>query len=195
MRFPEAWLFVATVLIFSATTYGDPNPRMVQTPVVQTAGAPDPSAAQAEQNQTTSPGFASSEEVTSYTLPPDLYRKARNLGRIVFWGQIFTFFYSAMVLILVLKWRLAPKYRDWAEKLSRRKFVQAACFSVPFFLTLGILGIPLDIAQQWVLKKFGLSIQGWGSWLGDWSKGQMIAIFIGDGGFIFGWSRCRSLSF
>src|SRR6516165_4276187 len=115
MRFPEACLLVATAFIFSTTTYGDPNPQVVQTPVVQTAGAPDPSAAQVERNQTASPGPVSSEEVTSYTLPPDLYRKARNLGRIVFWGQIFTFLYSAMVLILVLKWGLAPKYRDWAE--------------------------------------------------------------------------------
>src|SRR6185437_14097846 len=97
----------------------------------------------------------SERKVTAYTLPPDLYRKARHLAQIAFWGQIVLFLYSIVALLLILKWRLAPKYRTWAEKASSNRFVQAAIFSPLILLTIAILESPGDIAQHWVSRKFG----------------------------------------
>src|SRR5690242_7879996 len=119
------------------------------------------------------------ENVTAYTLPPDLYRKARHLGQISFWGQIVLFLYSIVVLLVILKWQLASKYRGWAEKASANRFLQAAIFSPLILLTIAILESPGDIGQHWVSRKFGLSIQGWGSWSWDWTKTQIILVIIG----------------
>ena len=120
-----------------------------------------------------------SKKVTAYTLPPDLYRKARHLAQISFWGQIVLFIYSVVVLVLILRRRLAPKYRSWAEKASSKRFLQAAIFSPLSLLTIAVLESPGDIGEHWVSRKFGLSIQGWRSWAWDWTKGQMISVVIG----------------
>lgn len=119
------------------------------------------------------------EKVTAYTLPPDLYRKAHHLEQISFWGQIVLFVYSIVVLLVILKWRLAPKYRAWAEKVSSNRFLQAAIFSPLILLTIAVLGSPGDIGEHWVSRKFGLSIQGWPSWTWDWTKNQLISVLIG----------------
>ncbi len=128
---------------------------------------------------TASDTVSTSPKVTAYTLPPELDRKARLLGQISFWGQIVGFFYSVFVLLLVLRWRLAARFRDWAERVSSRRFVQGLIFSPLIVLTIGVLGIPLDIATEWVSKKFGLSVQSWMSWLQDWIKTEVGLIIIG----------------
>ncbi|HUO35002.1 MAG TPA: hypothetical protein VMU43_08410, partial [Candidatus Acidoferrum sp.] len=75
-------------------------------------------------------------KITAYTLPPDLYRKAHLLGQIAFWGRLGVFVYGVIILLLVLKWKIAPKYRDVAERASRNHFVQALIFAPLFTLTL-----------------------------------------------------------
>lgn len=136
------------------------------------------SSASPTSQQTVAPQ-ASEKKVTAYTLPPDLYRKAHSLGQISFWGQLASILYGWIILWLVLRWKIARKYRDWAERASSVRFVQAVVFAPPLLLTLAVLNIPFDIAEQWVLRKFGISVQGWGSWLLDWVKGQIVTIIIG----------------
>jgi hypothetical protein len=99
------------------------------------------------------------KKVTEYTLPPDLYRKSHTLGQISFWGQMAATLYSWIILWLVLRWKLAPKYRDWAEKAGWARLLQALVFAPPLILTIAVLNIPFDIVEEWVLRKFGISIQ------------------------------------
>lgn len=137
-------------------------------------------AAPARMGQATQvPAKAAENKVTAYTLPPDRYKKAHNFGKISFRFQLVTIFYSLVVLWLILKWRLAPKYRDWAEKTASAHFLRAAIFAPLFILTFDILLSPISIARHWVSLKFGLSIQSWPSWIWDWIKGQMIAVVLG----------------
>ena len=119
------------------------------------------------------------KKVTAYTLPPETYKKARDLSRIHFRFALISFVYGLFVLWLILQLRLAPKYRDWAEKFSSKHWFQAAVFMPLFLMTSAVLGLPADIYQNWVERKFGISVQGWGSWAWDWTKGQFIAIFLG----------------
>ncbi|MGA7917834.1 MAG: M48 family metallopeptidase, partial [Candidatus Acidiferrales bacterium] len=119
------------------------------------------------------------KEVTAYTLPPELYRKARDLGRFRFRFALIDFFYGVFVLWVILRWKYGPKFRDWAESASRNRFVQAAIFAPLLILTMDILGLPSDIYQNSVDRKYGLSVQSWGSWFWDWTKGQFIAVVLG----------------
>jgi STE24 endopeptidase len=120
-----------------------------------------------------------SKKVTAYTLPPDLFRKAHRLGQISFWGELVAPLYGWIILLLVLDWRLGPRYRNWAEKTSSTKFLQAAIFAPPLLFSIAVLNIPFDIAEHWVSRNFGLSIQGWGSWAWDWTKGQIVSLIMG----------------
>jgi len=137
------------------------------------------------------PAPANTGIVTQYTLPPDLYRKAHLLGQISFWGHLVGSIYGWIVLLLVLAWKLAPKFRNWAsppwrtnppappDKPASAKFREAWIFAPPLLLSIAILTIPLDVAGQWIERKFGLSIQGWGSWSWDWIKGEIISLIVG----------------
>lgn len=141
----------------------------VQAPDVSQSAIPAGAAQQSE----------SSQKITGYTLPPALYQKAHNLSKIAFWGQLVAFVYFVIVFLLFLKWRLAPKYRDWAEGATSSRFLQAVIFAPPVLITLAVLDIPMGLGQEWVLRKFGLSVQSWGSWFWDWTKGELISVVIG----------------
>lgn len=117
--------------------------------------------------------------ITAYSLPPDLHKKAHDLNRIRFRQALIAFVYGIAVLWLVLRWKLAPKYRDWSERISSKSFVQSLVFSPLLLLTIAFLTSPLDIYSEWIEKQYGLSVQGWGSWGWDWVKAELISLVIG----------------
>lgn len=122
----------------------------------------------------------SRQRITAYTLPPDLAQKAGHLAKVRFAFEMIAPIYGLIILWLVLEWRLAPKYRNWAEKSSaRRRFVQAVIFTPLILLTLDILELPTGIFDNWELRKYGLSVQGWASWAADWGKSEVIEIILG----------------
>lgn len=125
------------------------------------------------------PADVQSSRVTAYTLPPDLYKKAHDRSRIRFHLALIGFAYGLFVLWLILHWKLAPKYRNWAEELSQRRFLQALVFTPLLLLTIAVMTLPLDIYGEVIEKRFGISVQGWGSWGWDWIKAEIISLIIG----------------
>jgi Zn-dependent protease with chaperone function len=119
-------------------------------------------------------------KITAYTLPPDLYRKARNRGRIGFATRIIAFFYGLFVLWFILRRKLSSRFRDWAEKVSRRRFLQALVFTPLLVLTIGVLQLPVDLFEESVLKLYKISLQSWPSWTADWAKAQLLTILFGS---------------
>jgi Zn-dependent protease with chaperone function len=117
--------------------------------------------------------------VTEYTLPPGLYKKARRLGEIRFQLAIIDFVYGLIVLWLILRWKLAPKYRFWAERVASNRFVQAVIFAPLLILTMDVLGLPAEIYENWVNRAYGLSVEGWGSWAWDWTKSEFLSVIMG----------------
>jgi Zn-dependent protease with chaperone function len=128
---------------------------------------------------TAEPQPGTEKKVTAYTLPPDLYKKARDRSRIRFRFQLISFVYGLVVLWLILRWKLAPKYRDWAERAASNRFVQSLVYSPLLLFTMAVLTLPADIYDNWTERKFGLSVQSWGSWAGDWAKAQLISLILG----------------
>jgi Zn-dependent protease with chaperone function len=117
-------------------------------------------------------------KVTVYALPPDLYQKAHHRNRIHFRLALIGAVYGVLVLWLILRWKLAPKYRDWSERFSSRRFVQSALFSPLLLGTIAILTLPVGLYGEWVEKQYGISVQGWGSWTWDWVKAELISFVI-----------------
>jgi Zn-dependent protease with chaperone function len=138
-----------------------------------------PQASTSDVSAPVAPPQSSEKKVTAYTLPPDLYRKARDLGRFHARFAWIDFFYGIFVLWVILYWRFGPQFRDWAESISRNRFLQAAIFAPLLLLTMAILGLPSNIYENSVERKYGLSIQSWGSWFWDWTKGQFLGILLG----------------
>jgi len=76
--------------------------------------------------------------------------------------------------------KVSPKFRDWAERLTGKRFVQAFVFAPLLLLTMALLQLPLDIVHEIVLKTYRISVQTWPSWTEDWAKGQFLTMLAGD---------------
>ena len=118
----------------------------------------------------------SSGRISTYQLPPDLYHKARNRGRINFASELLDWVYGFLILWVLLRARVAVRFRDWAERVSHLRVVQAMIFVPLLALTIGVLQLPLMVFDEWVLKLYRISVQPWWSWLQDWATNQAIVI-------------------
>jgi len=121
---------------------------------------------------------AAEKGLKTYTLTPEKYQKAVAYSRARYRLHFISFVYGIVVLLLVLSWRLAPKFRDWAEGLSSRRLVQVIVYAPLLIVTLDVLGLPIDIYRHWLQVKYDLSVQGWRSWAWDWTKGELIGFVI-----------------
>jgi STE24 endopeptidase len=125
------------------------------------------------------PQPAPPQKITKYTLAPDRYQKAHNLAKIHFRFAIISFVYGLVVLWLILRWRLSAKYRTLAESKFSKRFLQALLFSPLVILTIDVVELPTGIYENWVSRRYGLSVQGWGSWFWDWTKGELLSVILG----------------
>jgi STE24 endopeptidase len=151
-----------------------------QNPPASAAPSPQQQPSSSSAPVTTAPTpQQSTTKITAYTLPPDLHQKAHRRNRIHFRLALVGVVYGIVVLWLILRWKLAPKFRNWSEAFSSKSLLQSAVFSPLLLLTIAILTLPLDIYGEWVEKQYGISIQGWGSWSWDWAKAQLISFVIG----------------
>ena len=114
-----------------------------------------------------------------YSLPPDRARKAIRYAQdrhALYFAEVA---YELILLLLFLKWRVGPAFRDLAERAVRSRFLQAWIFAPLFQLSLGVLMLPTSVIGHWLSRAYGQSIQPWPSWLWDWAKSEAVALVIG----------------
>jgi len=117
---------------------------------------------------------APAAETAQYTLPPDKLAKSQALYDLRGKLRIIDTVYGLLILLGLLYFGVAAKYRDIAEASGKNRFVQALIFVALFVITTAALQLPLDAYQQSISRQYGLSVQGWGSWVGDVLKGMLV---------------------
>jgi len=141
-------------------------------------GHAQPSAPGEQSSGSSSGPAVEQQHTTTYSLPPEKYEKAvaysRNQYRLHFAGIV----YSVLLLLAILSLRIAPAFRDWAERISRRRFVQAMVFVPLLLVTFDALKLPLDAYQHHLAVKYDISVQGWSSWFWDWTKSELIQFVL-----------------
>ncbi len=115
---------------------------------------------------------------SEYTLPHDVYEKAIRYSRIGYTLHFVAMTFDVIVLLLVLQLGIAAKFRDWAERATENRFWQGCLFVLLLFLTLDLLDLPLMLYWHALSLKYAQSVQGYGSWMADWLKGEMVTIVI-----------------
>ena len=124
------------------------------------------------------PEASAADAITEYQLPPDKMQQAEALYRTRVALFVVGTLYGLAVLVAVLAFRLGPRFRDIAERASRRRFVQAIVFVPLLILSIDVLSLPLGIYSQHIRDSYGLSVQSWGSWSWDWIKSEVVSIVI-----------------
>jgi hypothetical protein len=115
----------------------------------------------------------------AYSLPPDKLAKAialshiRNILSIAgsLWGLVF--------LWLLLATRTAACLAAWVERLLRRRWLQGLLFFAAFLVISTLASLPFDIIGHHFGRSYGISMQGWGSWLGDQAKALSLSLLLG----------------
>jgi len=137
-----------------------------------------PAAAKAQQQAQPSPA-PSAAQVQGYTLSPGQEAQAVAYARARHELYFFDAAYGVLLLILLLQLRVAVKFRELAERAAGNNFVSTVIFVPLTILAIDILSFPTGIWSHRLALKYQQSIEGWGSWLVDWIKGEAIEVAIG----------------
>ena len=127
------------------------------------SGAEQPSATAA--TSSTADVATTSTPIVEYAPPPAEYARAKAYSNTRYRHFFINALYGFLLLLVVLRWRLAPAFRNLAERVSARRGLQLIVFAPLILVTLAVLGIPSDIWDQSLQRAYGLSVQGWGPWL------------------------------
>jgi STE24 endopeptidase len=114
-----------------------------------------------------------------YHLPPAKLALSRSLYH---WRTAMDFLaplWSMLVLLGILNFRWAAGLRNWAVSVTSRLWLQGILFLPPLLLLIALLDLPPDIVAHHVSLEYGQSIQAWGSWSLDWSKGLALDLVSG----------------
>ncbi len=118
-------------------------------------------------------------QVQGYTLSPAQAAQAIAYARARHELYFFDVVYGLLLLLLLLQLRVVPEFRDMAARFSDNSFAQTVVFAPLLLLTLDVLSLPTAIWSHRLALKYQQSIQGWGSWLVDWAKGEGLEVVIG----------------
>lgn len=97
---------------------------------------------------------------------------ARAKSDAYFEGGYWLLLWGALVAIatdlVILRFGLSARFRDWAERVSQRKFVQALLYGAPYIVAGSVIGLPWTIYTNYVREKqYDLMNQSFGGWLGE----------------------------
>jgi STE24 endopeptidase len=125
----------------------------------------------------TAPAPANAQQ--AYNLSPDKLAKAIALSRIRNILGLVGALWGLAVLWLLLATRAAAGLAAWAERILKQRWLQGLLFFAVFLVITSLASLPLDWYGQHVSLRYGISVQGWGSWIGDQSKGLGLSILLG----------------
>ncbi len=170
LRFLVLFCLFASAL--PAILEGQTNPA--NSPATASAVAGSPSGAAASQATEPAPNT-----IVEYAPPPAEYARAKAYSNARYRHIFIGAFYGFLVLLVILRWGVAPAFRDLAERVSSRRSVQLIVFAPLILLTIALLAIPSDIWDESLSRAYGLSVQTWAAWTRDWILNQIIMLIVG----------------
>ena len=124
----------------------------------------------------------------AYTLPLDLLHKARALDHArtaLYWGGTLWMF---VALWLLLRGRMGERIAGLAERATSRQvsgvrlpqpFVAGLVAAPLWLLLIALIGLPAGLIGHHLSLVYGLSVEGWRAWAGDWLTSTLLTVGIG----------------
>ena len=114
----------------------------------------------------------------AYTLPPEKLKIAKELFRVRATVHFLGEGWAVLQLVLLLGLGVPVRMRDLAENLTKSRWGQSFIFVFLFLGTITLLNVPLRIYGHSVGLAYGLSVQGWGSWVWDLTKSFLLTWIV-----------------
>jgi STE24 endopeptidase len=122
-----------------------------------------------------------------YQLSEEKYQKAVAYSRAGYTLYFVSVAWSFLVLLLLLQFGVIARLRDAAERASGKVYIQAVIFVPALLLLLDLFHLPISLYWHSLSLRYEQSVQGWGSWMWDWSKATLLeaALSVGLGLLLF----------
>ena len=130
-------------------------------------------------NAQAAPAPAATKTIVEYAPPAAEYARAKAYSTAHYRHVFIDALYGFLLLLVLLRWRVAPAFRNLAERASSNRFLQLIIFAPLILLTIAVIGIASDIWDESLQRAYGLSVQAWGPWLRDWTLNQAIGLIVG----------------
>jgi Zn-dependent protease with chaperone function len=117
---------------------------------------------------------------TAYTLPPEKLKTAQELFRVRTTLNFVGEGWGILQLALLLALGVPARMRNVAENLTKSRWGQSFRFAFLFLLAITLLDAPLRVYGHHEALAYGLSVQGWGSWVWDQAKSFLLVWLIGS---------------
>jgi Zn-dependent protease with chaperone function len=115
-------------------------------------------------------------ETDQYRLSRERYQKAVSYSRAGYTLYFVSYFVTVAVLLLILRLGVAARFRDIAEAVSDKKWIQCLVFVPLLILLTDFFELPVRIYWHALSLRYQQSIQHWGSWLVDWLKEEALNV-------------------
>jgi STE24 endopeptidase len=134
--------------------------------------------APAQNGDSTAEQRSSTQQV--YHLPPDKLEKAIALSRTRNVLHFIDAFWGMLVLWLLLATRAAAGLEAWAKSVFQKRWLQGLLFFAALIVLLTVTELPVDMFSHHLSVRYGISVQGWGSWFLDQAKALGLAVVLGS---------------
>src|SRR5882762_156038 len=172
-----AIIFCAGLLLVMAPRgeAGPLPPASAEKPATQVS----PQQSGSSQNTASEANTTEQTKTEQYTLSHERQAKAVAYSQAGYTLYFVSYFLGGLFLFLLLRLGWAAKFRDIAENVTDKKWVQGFVFVPLLFLTLDVLDLPVSLYWHALSLHYRQSIQSWGSWFWDWTKGELINVAFG----------------
>ena len=113
-------------------------------------------------------------------LPPQARAKSDAYFEGGYWLILWDLLVALGVAWLLLGTRLSARMRDFAERITRFRWLQTAIYAVQYILLTSLLSLPWSIYENFVREhQYGLSNQNFGQWLGEQITALVVGLILG----------------
>ena len=179
------FLCAAMLLCGAASTLLAAERMHAMVPLAAKSADPQAAPQRPSPSETPVPGMPKSERVEpqrgkteQYTLSEDRYEKAVAYSRAAYALYFVSYFVSFAVLLLLLRLGVAARFRDLAERVTGRRWLQGFVFVPLLILTSDIFDLPVRLYWHSLSLRYEQSIERWGPWFWDWTKEELVGTFF-----------------
>jgi STE24 endopeptidase len=97
-----------------------------------------------------------------------------------YWLTLWDFLYGAAICVVLLNLGWSGAMRDFAERVTRLRWLQTFIYLVEYIVATTVMGFPLTVYEGFVREhKYGLATQTFWPWMGDQGKSLLVGIVLG----------------
>lgn len=97
-----------------------------------------------------------------------------------YWLLFWDFVVLVLVMGLLLRFRLSVRMREWAERITRFRWLQSILYWVQFIIVVTVLLFPMTVYESYFREhKYGLLNQAFGPWFREQAIGLGINLVLG----------------